>query len=232
MGKGLFITATGTDIGKTYVTALLVKKLKEHGLNAGYYKAALSGAEEMADGTLLPGDADFVAKTAGLETAPEKLVSYIYKNAVSPHLAANIEGNPVELAKIKTDFTEALSQYDYLTMEGSGGIICPIRWDEEKIMLEDIIKALGLGTVVISNALLGSINACILTIYYLQQKNIPVRGIILNNFDENDLMQQDNKKMMELLSNVPVIGCVKPGSQELDIDISVLTELYAKPERI
>ncbi len=49
MPKGLFVTATNTEVGKTYVTALLVKKLREAGLNAGYYKAVLSGLEETDD---------------------------------------------------------------------------------------------------------------------------------------------------------------------------------------
>ncbi len=229
MSKGLFITATGTDIGKTYVTGLLVKKLRDAGLNAGYYKAALSGAEETS-ADLLPGDADFVARTANLPERPEQLVSYIYSTAVSPHLAAQLEGNPVEISKIKADFQQALARYDYLTMEGSGGIICPIRWDEQKLMLEDIIKELGLGTLVIANAALGSINACVLTTFYLQQKNIPVRGIILNNFAADDTMQQDNKKMIEALSGVPVIGCVPHGAAELDIDVELLQSLYHTPE--
>ena len=63
MSKGLFITATGTDVGKTYATALLVKKLVQAGLKAGYYKAALSGAE-YRDGVLVPGDADYVRQGA------------------------------------------------------------------------------------------------------------------------------------------------------------------------
>ena len=111
-------------------------------------------------------------------------------------------------------------------MEGSGGIICPIRWDEKHILLEDIIKELDLGTLVISSAALGSINACVLTIYYLKQHNIPVRGIILNNYDENDFMQKDNKKMIEELSGVPVIACVAPNSTKLDIDPQALAALY------
>lgn len=55
MGKALFVTGTGTDVGKTYVTGLMVKKLKEAGRDAGYYKAALSGAEPDGEGTLIPG---------------------------------------------------------------------------------------------------------------------------------------------------------------------------------
>ena len=226
MSKGIFITATGTDIGKTFVTALIVKKLRDAGLNAGYYKAALSGAEEQPDGSWLPGDAAYVAKISGMQEKPEDLVSYIYKTAVSPHLAALREGNPVELDKVKEDFAAAKAKYDYVTMEGSGGIICPIRWDEKHLLLEDLIKATGLGTLVISNAALGSINACVLTVFYLQQKGIPVRGIILNNYDDSDFMQADNKKMMEAITGVPVLAEVKPNDTELDIDVEVLKSLY------
>ena len=65
--KSIFITATGTDVGKTYISALLVKKMREFDLNCGYYKPALSGAIRQDDGTLLPGDCDYVIKTAGLK---------------------------------------------------------------------------------------------------------------------------------------------------------------------
>ena len=105
MSKGIFITATGTDIGKTYVTGLIVNA----GLNAGYYKAALSGAEIRND-EMIPGDAEFVAKTAGIPAKPADLVSYIYKEAVSPHLAALREGNPVEMDKIKADYQASLAK--------------------------------------------------------------------------------------------------------------------------
>lgn len=225
MGKGIFITATGTDIGKTYVTALLVKKLREAGLNAGYYKAALSGAEPSPNG-LVPGDAAFVAKTAGLTEAPNQMVSYIYEEAVSPHLAAQREGNPVELAKVAQDYARSLEKYDYVTVEGSGGIICPIRWDEQHILLEDIIKELKLGALVVTNATLGSINALVLTTYYLQEHQIPVRGIILNNFDETSFMQADNKKMIEAISGYPVIGIVRPEATEIEIDLKLLQGCY------
>ena len=128
--------------------------------------------------------------------------------------------------KVKADFAAASAKYDYVTMEGSGGIICPIRWDEQHILLEDVIKAVDLGTLVISNATLGSINACVLTIAYLQQKGIPVRGIILNNYDANDFMQIDNKKMMEAITGVPVLAEVKPNATDLDIDVEVLKKIY------
>ena len=65
MTKAIFVTATGTDVGKTYISALIVKKIRELGYNCGYFKPALSGAIEK-DGKLIPGDCDFVLKTAGI----------------------------------------------------------------------------------------------------------------------------------------------------------------------
>ncbi len=225
MSKGIFITATGTDIGKTYVTALVIKKLTDSGINACYYKAALSGAEEK-NGVLIPGDAEHVKSVSGVKQELNDMVSYVYKTAVSPHLAAQIEGVPPEMKKIKNDFYKLAERYDYITVEGSGGIVCPIRMDTEKIMLEDIVRELSLPTLVVADAGLGTINSVVLTYEYLTGKNIPVKGIILNNYDDGSLMHRDNRLMIEKLTRVPIAACVKSGDNELDIDISRLTALY------
>ena len=225
MSKKIFITATGTDIGKTFVTALIVKKLKESGYNAGYYKAALSGAEITEDG-LIPGDACYVKRIANINENIDNLVSYVYKEAVSPHLASQIEGNPVEMKKVVEDFNNASSKYDYLAMEGSGGIVCPIRYDHKKILLEDIIKELGLSTLIIADAGLGTINHVVLTVEYLKNRNILIKGIILNNYNENNLFHKDNKKIIEAITKIPVIAVVKENDKELNVDINKLLEIY------
>ena len=100
MTKGIFITATGTDVGKTYVSVLVVKKLRENNLNCGYYKPALSGAEVLGT-EIIPGDAEYVVKKTGLSGKGSDYVSYMFKPAVSPHLAASIENNPIKIDKIK-----------------------------------------------------------------------------------------------------------------------------------
>lgn len=225
MGKKIFITATGTDIGKTFVTALIVKKLRDAGYNAGYYKAALSGAEVTENG-LMPGDAYYVNKIANINEKMDNLVSYIYKEAVSPHLASQIEGNPVEMNKVVEAFNHTLSKYDYLTMEGSGGIVCPIRYDHIKILLEDIVKELGLSTLIIADAGLGTINHVVLTVEYLKNRNISIKGIILNRYYKNNLLHEDNKKMIEMITKIPVIAVVKENDKELNIDINKLLEIY------
>lgn len=228
MGKGLFITGTGTDIGKTYVTGLIVKCLRDAGMHAGYYKAALSGAERDAAGRLLPGDALHVNEVAGLGETMPHLVSYIYEEAVSPHLAAQRSGMPIDFDKVRRDFHAALTRYDYLTMEGSGGIICPLRWDEtQHVVLDDLVKDLGLGTLVIADAGLGTINAVVLTIEHLRAREIPVRGIIFNHCHPGDFMEEDNARMVEEMTQVPVLAYVQPGDKELRMDAAELAALYA-----
>ncbi|MGM9936000.1 MAG: dethiobiotin synthase [Candidatus Ornithomonoglobus sp.] len=224
MAKGIFVTGTGTDIGKTYVTALVVKKLRDCGIDAGYYKAALSGAEE-ENGVLIPGDAKHVCDVAGIDVNPSDCVSYIYKNAYSPHLAALIEGNPVEMEVVKRDFAKAAENYEYITVEGSGGIICPIRYDK-KIMLEDIIKELKLPTLLIADAGLGTINSVVLTVFYMRERGMKVNGIIFNSFVDGDTIMEDNVKMVEEMTGIKVIAKVHRNDTELDIDGNILKSMY------
>lgn len=99
MSKALFVTGTGTDVGKTYVAALMAKALKDAGLNAAYYKAAVSGNVRRPDGSLIPGDARFVREFAHLDQGEETMCPYVYEHAWSPHLAAQAEGNPPGAAR-------------------------------------------------------------------------------------------------------------------------------------
>lgn len=227
MGKALFITGTGTDVGKTYVTALIVKRLKDAGMDAGYYKAAISGAEKDEDGNLLAGDALYVKEIAELAETQEELVSYVYEAAVSPHLAAQLDNNPIDLGCVEKEFRRALAAHDYLTMEGSGGIICPLRWDKEQhLILDDLVKHLGLGVLVVADAGLGTINAAVLTIEHLRGRGIPVRGVILNRFHNGDIMEEDNRDMIEAITGVKVIATVQSGDETLDMDAEALAALY------
>ena len=218
MSKGYFVTATGTDVGKTFVTALLVKKWRDCGIDAGYYKAALSGAE-LRDGKWVAGDADYVKRTANLSDTQEQLVSYVYKEAVSPHLAARKEGNPVELAKVKDDFDAARNRHEFVFAEGSGGIICPIRYDDQKIFLVDIMKTLGLPLLIVTTAALGSINACVLTVEYARSCGLSIRGLIVNRYGSsgNLEMEDDNIRMMQDLTGLEILAKVKNGDTDLGV---------------
>lgn len=225
MSKGLFITGTGTDIGKTYVTALLLKKLHEGGFDAAYFKAAMSGNERRADGSLIPGDAAHVKSISGIAQGLDEMCPYVYETAVSPHLAARLEGSPVELERVMAAYKSASEKHDIVIAEGSGGIVCPIRFDEKKLLLEDIVRALELPCLVVADAGLGTINHVVLTVEYLRARGFEVRGIILNNYKKGDVLHEDNKVMCAHLTDIPVLACVGAGDCDIDIDAQRLASL-------
>ena len=220
------ITGTGTDLGKTYIAGLIVKKLADAKQSAAYYKAAMSGNDRRADGSLIPGDALFVQKTAGISQPLEEMCPYVYEHAYSPHLASRIEGHPVQMDVVKAGYYKVCSAYDFVTMEGSGGILCPICFDEAKIQLEDVIRELHLPSILIADAGLGTINSVVLTVEYMKAKNLPVKGIIYNHYHGNDVMEDDNIFMCEYMTGLPTLAKVKDGDTELAMDVQDLMALY------
>lgn len=226
MSKNIFITGTGTDVGKTYVTGLILKKLRKAGKNAAYYKAAMSGNERRSDGSLIPGDALQVKKMSDIEQPINEMCPYVYETAVSPHLASKIEGNPVEMEHVLKEFDSVCSKYDYVTAEGSGGILCPLRFDKQKIQLEDFIKARNLSCLIIADAGLGTINAVTLTAEYMKAHRISAKGIIFNHFDKDSSLHRDNLIMCERLTGLKVVACVKEGDTDLDMPSEILEGFY------
>ena len=226
MSKGIFITGTGTDIGKTYVTGLIVKKLRESGADAAYYKAAMSGNERRADGSLIPGDALQVKTMSGIGQPLEEMCPYVYETAVSPHLASRLEGNPVQMDRVLEDFHKVCEKYEYVTMEGSGGILCPLCIDEADIRLPEVVKACGLGCLLIADAGLGTINGVGLTAYYLKQQGIVLKGIIFNHYHPGDVMEDDNIFMCEHMTGLPTLAKVQDGDTKLDMNVDALCALY------
>ncbi len=222
MTKSIFIAGTSTDIGKTFVTALLVKYLRDKNINAGYFKPVLSGAE-IIDNKLVPGDAKYVCDIAGINVQPQDLVSYTFKTAVSPHLAAQMENTTISLDKIKTDFNNLKSKYDFLVVEGCGGIICQISVQKNnEIFLTDIIKSLNLDVILVASSLLGTINSTVLTIEYAKKLNINIKGIIMNFYDKENFMHTDNKKQIEYLTGIPVIATVEKDAKEIFMEQNII----------
>ena len=219
--KGLYILGTGTDVGKTYITALWLKHLREAGHDVAYYKAAVSGAPSITES-----DAGYVKQVAGLSQADDTLLSYVFDEAVSPHLAARHEGKVIDRTVVNKNFCHVARAHAYTTVEGSGGIICPLYvTDTELYMLEDVVKDLNLPTIVVATAALGTINSTVLTIHYLQSKGIPVKGIIVNHYTGNP-MEEDNCVMMERLTGIPVLDRVGPGETSLHMDVEKMLACY------
>ncbi len=226
MAKALFLTGTGTDVGKTFVTGLILKKLKDSGKNAAYYKAAMSGNERRPDKSLLPADALHVKTVSGIGQPLSSMCPYVYETAVSPHLASRLEGNPVRMDVVREGFAQVCARYDYVTVEGSGGILCPICFDEAELWLEDIIQTLDLSCLIVADAGLGTINSVVLTAEYLKAKKIPVKGILFNRFHPGNVMEEDNLRMCEHRTGLKVLACIQDGDAELSMDADMLASLY------
>lgn len=229
MAKALFVTGTGTDVGKTYVTGLLVKALTEAGEKAAYYKAAMSGNRRDPDGVLIPGDGLQVKTMAGIGQPVETMCPYVYEPPLSPHLAARLAGEEVDPDRVRQGFSALAEKYDYLTMEGSGGILCPITVTEgRELWLADLIRDLGLGCLLVADAGLGTLNAIGLTAFYLRKTSVPLRGMILNRYDPENLMHRDNRQLCQQMTGVPVVACVGEGDTRLTLAPEILKGLYTE----
>lgn len=224
MEKGVYIIGTNTDIGKTFISGLILKKLREEGINAGYYKAALSGAKKDKDG-LIPLDCKEVMRISGLKESYENMVSYILEKPYSPHLASEVEKVSISMEKIKKDYKRLRDKYDFILCEGSGGIVCPISFLERKIMLEDIIKEFNLPIILVSNSGLGAINYTVLTISYLRNLGVRVKGIILNEFNKNNIIHRDNKKIIKELTGINNISTVPKIEDIKEYDFNELNKV-------
>ena len=214
--RDIFITGTGTDVGKTFISALILKAMLSSGIKAAYFKAAMSGNSRDENNNLIPGDALYVKNVSGTEQPLESMCPYVYERAYSPHLASQIEGNPVEPDVVLEKFHELKREYDCVIVEGSGGILCPIRFDEHKeLWLKDIITSLNLNCILIADAGLGTINAVGLTAEYMRHNGINLEGIIFNHFQPGNILHEDNLKMCEYITGKRIIACVKDNDSEI-----------------
>ncbi len=224
MSKGVFIVGTGTDVGKTYVTALLVKALSKSGKSAAYYKAAMSGNSRDESGKLIAGDARSVKNISGISQLENEMCPYVFEHAYSPHLAAKTEGGQIELSLVTEGFEALKKRYEFITVEGSGGIVCPLRYDGEELYLTDVIRALNLSCVLVADAGLGAINSVVLTAEYMRAHRIKINGIIMNKFIAGDSICEDNAYMCEKLTGVKIAACVPQDALELGFTPEFLYE--------
>lgn len=230
MAKAIFITGTGTDIGKTYVSGLLAKELQAEGLRTAYYKPAASGNQRDPAGKLIPGDARQVKCMAELTQPLRKMGTFVYEAPVSPHLAAKTEGNTVETAIILADIAHLKQEYDVVIIEGAGGILCPLRDGDTPFLMADLVAELACPTVLVADAGLGTINTVVLTAAYMKNKNLPLQGLIFNHFQKNNPLHEDNRRMCEKLTGIPTLACVPHHATKLSLSAKHVNHLLAPEE--
>ena len=105
-----------------------------------------------------------------------------------------------------------------MLIEGAGGITCPLRLENgEKYILKDLIKELEAPIIIVADGGLGTINSILLTVEYARANEIKIAGIILNNYEKDNFMHQDNLKQVEYLTGVKVIATVERGGDEIGL---------------
>jgi dethiobiotin synthetase len=204
--KGLFITGTDTNVGKTWIAAGLTAVLRQRGFKAAYFKPIQSGCPEEA-GRLIPTDARLAQELAGLPEPLEALTPICLRLPLAPGVAAELEGKAINLEQVAETLRELAGRYDYLVVEGAGGLYVPLIGTQFLVL--DMIRWLGLPLLVLARAGLGTINHTVLTVKAAQNFGIQVPGVVLNRYPAAPrLAEQTNPGVIEALTGVPILGLV------------------------
>ena len=200
MSQALFITGTGAGVGKTTAAIAMLQALADMSYDTAYYKPVVTGTDSIPES-----DAGRVRAACDLEQDVLTLTSYVFKDAVSPHLAA--------AQLIAADFASVSLLHDATIVEGTGGIICPytLYADGRRVMQADVVKALGLASVIVADSGPDTLNATLLTAGYMRAHDLPIVGVILNHFDARDLVCQDTLATIELLGDTDVVATIAEG---------------------
>ncbi|MGV3143326.1 dethiobiotin synthase [Staphylococcus simulans] len=215
----LFITSTGTDVGKTYVTLLLYQALTKAGYNVGIFKPFQT--EEQANG-VYP-DLEAFLNISGLSY--DETSMYTFHEAVSPHLGFKLEiKQKLNREAVINKANDLNQKYDVLLIEGAGGLGVPIYEDEHYFyMTEDLIKDTADQVLSIVPSKLGAISDIIMHQYYLEQHQLSDNILVMNRFAE-DMISQDNHTTLEHYLNRDIYT-LKENATATDIPKTLIQSL-------
>ncbi len=187
----IFISATDTGVGKTYISYILLRYLKNI-IKIDYLKAIETGVE------YIPEDASIAAEI--LNKSWKECVLYTFKKPMSPYACSLDENRDIDIDFIVCEILKREKNTDILIVEGAGGIAVPIKTNPliDYTYIIDTVKA---HTLIISRAGLGTLNHSYLTYHYLKSKSIKPTGIVLNGFDYKEPSQATNKIILEEIIN-------------------------------
>jgi dethiobiotin synthetase len=201
--RGLFITATDTGVGKTFVSALLIKALHERGVDAGYLKPLATGAAGTDDHPICE-DVEFVRSYAGVSGSTYDLCPILLQHPLSPYAAARMQGIEVDLDKVMAAFAQTSRRHDFLVVEGVGGLLVPLT---RQCTMLDLVKMLALPVLVVCRPGLGTINHSLLTLYALKSAGASIRGFVTNGeANPADPSITSNPEIIQEFSEIPFLG--------------------------
>lgn len=189
MNKHLIITGTGTDIGKTLASSILML-----GLDADYWKPIQCGP---------PTDTDTVKQLTGAPLHRFHKESYCFKNPLSPHLAAEMEHETIDIARIHVPPTQ-----HHLLIEGAGGLMVPIT---HHLLQIDLFKSFHAPVILCARTELGTINHTLLSVDALKMHGIALLGLIFIGPDMPDTTNTIlNFTKAKKLGHIPMLDDFSP----------------------
>lgn len=209
--KGIFITGTDTGIGKTIVSAVLIRSLVNKGFKVGAMKPIETGCTWTADKRdLVPSDGMFLKEAAEMDDPIDTVTPLRFELPLAPMVASDIEKKDVDLSKVFEAYNILSNKYDFMVVEGVGGLMVPVkRLSNRRIYyVSDLIRDLKLPTIVVSRPTLGTLNHTVLTINQAFKEGVEVKGVVINyhNPPENTIAEKTNPEVLKELITVPIIG--------------------------
>ena len=210
MTPGIFITGTDTDVGKTYVAALIAKQLHKQGVNVGVYKPAASGCTDNGDNMLFSEDADALWNAAGQPATVNHVCPQMFRAPLAPHLSARAEGKEIHRELLVQGIEYWQENSDFIIVEGAGGLMSPISDDD---FVADLAYEFGFPLVVVVANKLGCINHTLQTLVTAAayEDGISIAGIILNQLippTPDDQSLDSNPAEIERVCIPPVLATV------------------------
>lgn len=189
----IFITGIDTDAGKSFVTGKLAKAMRNMGLNVITQKFIQTGNKEFSE------DIEVHRKIMGTPlTTADKIhltAPIIYSYPASPDLASRIDNRPLEIEIIDKATDHLSKEFDYVLIEGAGGIMVPLKGDYLTI---DYIRERQLPVILVTNGRLGSINHTLLSLKAINDAGIPLFAVVYNSyFDKDEIICADTRQYIK-----------------------------------
>jgi dethiobiotin synthetase len=175
--EGVFVTGTGTEVGKTVVAAAIARTEAARGRRVAVFKPALTGLDD-------PGEPDhaLLRRAAGSAQSDEQIAPYRYGPPASPHLAAALAGEEIDPDRLRSAAAEAAAAADCLVCEGVGGLLVPLT---PSYLVRDFARDLGLPLAIAASPGLGTINHTLLTVDAARAAGLEVAMVVLTPWPES-----------------------------------------------
>jgi dethiobiotin synthetase len=213
LSSGIFVTGTGTEVGKTVVAAALARTLAVAGRNVAVFKPCVTGLDELAaDGTICQAGDDKSARrladhellrlAARSEQSDEEIAPYRYGPPASPHLAAALAGEEIDPARLRSAAASAAERAEAIVCEGVGGLLVPLA---PGYLVRDLAADLGYPLAIAAGPGLGTINHTLLTIDAARAAGLEVAAVVLTPWPEQPSeVEASNRETIAALGGVVV----------------------------